>query len=171
MAASEDNQIVENHLKTGGEARVFSKKEFAGTIADECTVAYQRLKIRRKHRYIVYKIDGESEAIVIEKASPRNETFEDLKMAVPATDCRYVVYDYEYTTNDGRPTSKLFFLAWMPSNATPYAKMAYTTAKGSLRDLLDGVEDVTAKSKDEIALAFGMVEEEENDSDGDPDDW
>lgn len=169
--AAEDGQVVENHLKTGGEVREFTKKEFAGTVADECTEAYERLKIRRKHKFIVYKIDGDSEAIVIEKASARKETFEDLTRGLPGSDCRYVVYDHEFSTNDGRKASKLFFLAWMPSNATPYAKMAYTTAKGSLRELLTGVQDVTAQSIDQIALVFGMVEEEENEDYGDPDDW
>lgn len=63
---------------------------------------------------------------------------------LPYTDCRYAVYDHEFTTSDGRIADKLFFLSWMPHNATPYSKMAYAQGKGSLRDVLEGVLDVTA---------------------------
>ncbi|KAH8073917.1 hypothetical protein JL721_2469 [Aureococcus anophagefferens] len=47
----------------------------------------------------------------------------------PDADSRYAIFDYEFTTYDGRPTNKLFFLSWFPNNATPYSKMAYTQAK------------------------------------------
>src|SRR3546814_15871079 len=33
---------------------------------------------------------------------------------LPFTDCRYVVFDKEFTTHDGRKTNKLFFVAWLP---------------------------------------------------------
>lgn len=81
------------------------------------------------------------------------------------------MYEHEYTTHDGRPTDKIFFMSWMPNNATPYGKMAYAEAKGVLRGLLDGVFDSSVTALDQIEVAFGITEEEGEESDGDPDDW
>ena len=82
------------------------------------------------------------------------------------------MYDHEFTTHDGRPADKLFFLTWMPHNATPYSKMAYASGKGMLREGLDGVLDTTCAAMPEIEVAFGIKEEAPvDDEDGDPSDW
>ena len=53
---------TEAHLKTGGEQITFTNKTVAGSIDDECGKVFQLLKIRRKHRFIVYKIDSATDA-------------------------------------------------------------------------------------------------------------
>ncbi len=100
------------------------------------------MKLRRRHRYIIFKI-GDFE-IQIEKLGGRAESFEDFKRSLPFTDSRYAVYDQDYTTSDGRPASKLWFLSWFPNNSTPYNKMAYTSAKTKFREALPGVFDIQA---------------------------
>jgi len=121
----------------------------------------------------VFKIDLESEAIVVDVAGGKKATIDDFKACLPYTDCRFAVYDHEYTTADGRPADKLFFLSWMPHNATPYSKMAYASGKGMLRELLDGVIDTTCSQLDQLEEALGIVQEaaEDEDDPGDPDDW
>ncbi len=57
------------------------------------------------------------------------QTFADLKKALPYTDCRFAVFDHDVKTADGRQTSKLWFISWLPNNSTPYHKMAYTVRK------------------------------------------
>lgn len=57
------------------------------------------------------------------------------------------------------------------ASATPYAKMAYASGKGMLRETFDGVIDTTASNYDALEVAFGMVEEKVEEDDGDPDDW
>jgi hypothetical protein len=39
---------------------------------------------------------------------------DDLVAALPAADCRFIVYDHEYKAADGRATGKLFFICWNP---------------------------------------------------------
>ena len=106
-------------------------------------------------------------------AGAKKGTLEEFKACLPYTDCRYAVYDYEFTTKDGRPADKLYFMTWMPHNATPYSKMAYASGKGMLRERLDGVLDITSSALEGIEEALGMVEEkaEDDDEDGDPEDW
>ena len=120
---------TENHLKTGGEQITYANKATAGSVDPRCKEVFTQLKIRRKHRYIVYKIDPETEAVVVETIGARDADLDALLRALPDADSRYAIFDHAYKTYDGRPANKLFFLSWFPSNATPYSKMAYTHAK------------------------------------------
>lgn len=82
------------------------------------------MRLHRSSRYIIFKIG--KERIEVEKVAPRTATFQDLKKDLPYTDSRYVVYDQDYTTPDGRQASKIWFISWFPNNSIPYNKMAYT---------------------------------------------
>mmetsp|Transcript_19100 Transcript_19100/g.58795 ORF Transcript_19100/g.58795 Transcript_19100/m.58795 type:complete len:182 (-) Transcript_19100:51-596(-) len=163
---------TEAHLKTGGEQITFSNKTVAGSVDAKCGEVFQLLKIRRKHRFIVYRIDPETEAVVVETIGERKSGLPEMLAALPDADSRYVIFDHEYTTYDGRPTNKLFFLSWFPSNSTPYSKMAYTQAKSKVREVFTGVFDIMARTLDEArCLIVGEAESEEdqefNDSDFD----
>ena len=63
---------TENHLKTGGEQITYANKATAGSVDPRCKEVFTQLKIRRKHRYIVYKIDPETEAVVVETIGARD---------------------------------------------------------------------------------------------------
>ena len=162
---------TENHLKTGGEQITFANKTVAGSIDDECGKVFQLLKIRRKHRFIVYKIDATTEAVVPETIGPRASGLPDMLAALPDADSRYVIFDYEFTTYDGRPTNKLFFLSWFPNNATPYSKMAYTQAKSKVREVFTGVFDIMARTTEEARCAIVGEQEEESDQEFGDDDF
>ena len=135
-------------------------------ISIECSAVFEALKLRRKHRYIIYRI-GET-CIEVEKVGGRAETFADFKSSLPYTDARYGIFDQEYKTHDGRPASKLWFVSWLPNNSTPYNKMAYTSAKGKFRESLPGVFDVQSSTVEELESALGLAaaaDEEDNEFD------
>ena len=154
---------TEAHLKTGGEQVTFTNKTVAGSIDPECAKVFQLLKIRRKHRFIVYKIDSATEAVVPETIGARASGLAEMLAALPDADSRYVIFDYEFTTYDGRPTNKLFFLSWFPNNSTPYAKMAYTQAKSKVREIFTGVFDIMARTTEEARCLIVGEQEEESD--------
>jgi len=56
--------MTDNHLKTGGEQLQFKNRldVSSGTlvVSEECCQAFQELKLRRKFRYVVYKIGDEA---------------------------------------------------------------------------------------------------------------
>jgi hypothetical protein len=61
---------TENHTKTGGEALQFQNKlEVSNRISDACGETFQAMKLRRKHRYILFKIGDEE--IDVETAGER----------------------------------------------------------------------------------------------------
>ena len=76
------------HLRTDGESLEFvNKSEGHHEINAECAAVFEQLKIRRKHRYIVYRI-GEKE-IEVETIGERGASYEDFKSKLPFTDSRY----------------------------------------------------------------------------------
>ena len=48
---------------------------------------------------------------------------------------RYAFYDHSYTSADGRPCDKLYFIFWAPDIATPAAKMYYASHRSAVRAL------------------------------------
>lgn len=178
--------VDERHLRTdGGPTDIAGKSAMSGSseINPNCQVVYQELKLRRKYRYIIYKIGEED--INVEHTGATAESFEDFKSKLPFTECRYThllihslahlliysrrycVFDQDVTTKDGRKTSKLWFISWIPVNAITYMKMAYTQAKVKFRESLPGVFDCNPTNINELESALGVKEEEEEDNDFD----
>ena len=59
-------EIIDNHTKTGGEQVECQKRVVAASVDDSCGEAYTAFKIRRKHKFLVFKIDLESEKIIVD---------------------------------------------------------------------------------------------------------
>lgn len=81
-------------------------------VDDECKLKFLELKSKRNHRFIVYKIEEKMQQVMVEKIGNPNETYEDFTNSLPENECRYAVYDYDFTTNDNCQKSKIFFIAW-----------------------------------------------------------
>ena len=158
--------MSENHLKTGGVRLVDSNKvNESAEINPRVIEVFQELKLRRKHRFLIIHITDVD--INIETIGERNTTFDEMTASLPFTSCRFIIYDYEYETNDGRKASKIYFVNWMPNNSTPHNKMAYASAKSKLREQFTGVFDAQAADVDELAIRIGIKKEEEEDDDDD----
>lgn len=64
--------VVENHLKTGGEhIEDKNKLTVSNQVSTACFDTFQEMKIRKKHRYIIFKL-GEEE-IEIETVGDRDQ--------------------------------------------------------------------------------------------------
>jgi len=151
------------HLKTGGEQRVAKEKVRAAALAEEVAVIFKQLKVRRKYRYAIFKI--QEDTIIVEKTGPPDAKWQDFAGLLPYTDCRFAIYDHPYKTSDGRQTSKLLFICWFPTNSNSHKKMAYTDGKALLKEHLQGVLDVNGRSIEELEVAIGIREEDDEDSD------
>mmetsp|Transcript_17855 Transcript_17855/g.60685 ORF Transcript_17855/g.60685 Transcript_17855/m.60685 type:complete len:165 (-) Transcript_17855:121-615(-) len=156
---------VENHTKTGGEVQQYDEKDraVAGDLDPAVRDIYEQLKIRRAYRFLILAILDD--VIRVETAGEREQTFEDFKALLPFSECRYAVFEKEFTTHDGRKASKLFFLTWLPHNSVPHQKMAYTQGKRLIREALDGLFDTQAATPGEVDVAFEFVRAEEEEDD------
>ena len=81
-------------------------------VDDECKLKFLELKAKRNHRFIVFKIEEKTQEVIVEKLGSPEETYEDFTNSLPANECRYAVFDYNFTTNENCQKSKIFFFAW-----------------------------------------------------------
>lgn len=79
-------------------------------VDDECKLKFVELKAKRNYRFIVFKI--ESQDVVVEKLGSPEETYDDFAASLPPDECRYAVFDFDFTTNENCQKSKIFFIAW-----------------------------------------------------------
>ncbi|KAF7148369.1 hypothetical protein RHSIM_Rhsim03G0185700 [Rhododendron simsii] len=93
-------------LALGGEANAVSGM----VVDDECKLKFLELKTKRNFRYIIFKI--EAQKVVVEKVGSPEESYEDFSTALPADECRYSVFDFDFTTEENCQKSKIFFIAW-----------------------------------------------------------
>ncbi|KAJ8564539.1 hypothetical protein K7X08_000999 [Anisodus acutangulus] len=91
--------------------------------------------------------------VVVEKIGRHDETHEDFANNLPADECRYAVFDYDFTTNENVQKSKIFFVAWAPETARVRSKMLYASSKDRFRRELDGVQvELQATDASEMSL-------------------
>ncbi|CAG0883622.1 unnamed protein product [Cyprideis torosa] len=117
------------------------------TVSDNCKTVFDEIKKEKKHRYIIFLIKDDTQ-IDIEKIGDRAATYsnflDDLR-AAGAGECRYGVYDFEYThqcqgTAEVSKKQKLFLMSWCPDTAKIKKKMLYSSSFDALKKSLVGVQ-------------------------------
>jgi hypothetical protein len=81
-------------------------------VSDQCQVAFDEVKMAKKSKYVIFKINDEKTSIVVDSAGGATETYDDFKSKLPADDCRYGIIDFGYVLPDGRENSKILFVFW-----------------------------------------------------------
>ncbi|XP_002735215.1 uncharacterized protein LOC100369868 [Saccoglossus kowalevskii] len=109
-------------------------------VHDDVVEEFQKIKIGHKYKYLIFKIaDSLKEIVVHHKESDKDCTYESFKSNLPADECRYAVYDMNYTLPDGGERNKLVFYVWCPDTAKIKQKMLYASSRDALRKKLVGV--------------------------------
>ena len=119
---------------------LLSQQSTGVTVHDDITATFNDFKLGQgvKRRYMLYTIKDKKE-IVIDSDGERSKTYDDFCAVLPDDDCRYALIDLELTTTDGRPTSKLVLITWVPDTASVRNKMLYSGSKEALKTALNGV--------------------------------
>mmetsp|Transcript_264 Transcript_264/g.477 ORF Transcript_264/g.477 Transcript_264/m.477 type:complete len:140 (+) Transcript_264:87-506(+) len=127
------------------------------SVSDDVINEFNEMKLKRiSPKFIVYSIvDGQ---IVTENRGETEASFEEFISNLPADDCRYAIYDMDFTTTDGRPGNKLVMVSWAPDSAKVKSKMIYAGSKDALTRALVGVSTkITATDLSELTVD-AMVE-------------
>lgn len=66
-------------------------------------------KSSNKTTFIIFKIDGGS---IVTEQSSEDKDFDNFVALLPENECRYAIYKFDFTTNDGRPNTKLVTITW-----------------------------------------------------------
>ncbi|KAF9925686.1 cofilin [Mortierella antarctica] len=115
-----------------------------------CVDAFQSLKLGKKVKYIIYKLSDDNKSITVEKDAAEG-TYDDFLAGLPSDDCRYAVYDFDYSSPDG-DRNKIVFYAWSPDSAKIKSKMIYSSSKEALRKSLNGIAvEIQGTDFDEVS--------------------
>jgi cofilin len=57
-------------------------------VPDEVRNEFQALRMKRKHRYVIYKANDAKDAVEIDKIGERSETWDQFKEAMPKNNSR-----------------------------------------------------------------------------------
>ncbi|XP_031283923.1 actin-depolymerizing factor-like [Pistacia vera] len=122
-------------------------------VNDECKLKFLELKAKRNHRFIVFKIEEQIQQVTVEKVGSPEETYDDFTNSLPANECRYAVFDFDFTTEENVQKSKIFFIAWAPDTSRVRSKMVYSSSKDRFKRELDGIQvELQATDPSEMSL-------------------
>ncbi|KAJ8752912.1 hypothetical protein K2173_008647 [Erythroxylum novogranatense] len=120
-------------------------------VEDDCKLKFLELKAKRNYRFIVFKV--ESQQVVVDKLGSPQESYDNFTACLPADECRYAVYDFDFTTDENCQKSKIFFIAWAPDAARVRNKMVYASSKDRFKRELDGIQvELQATDPSEISI-------------------
>ncbi|KAG8898946.1 cofilin [Tulasnella sp. 403] len=107
----------------------------------DCVTTYNELKLRKKYRSIIYKINDKQPEIVVERTMTDADgaDYEKFILSLPEDEPRWAVYDFEYSLGDEGKRNKLVFIAWSPDGSKIKQKMTYASSKDELRRSLVGI--------------------------------
>ena len=103
---------------------------------------------------MIFKIEGDSDIIQEGDSGKRDQTYDDFCGKLQETgEPRYGVVDCEFTTTDGRPNSKIVFVAYIPDSCKIKQKMVYSGSKDALKRVLLGIMvDINATDSSELSF-------------------
>ncbi|KAK8657206.1 hypothetical protein V6N13_035458 [Hibiscus sabdariffa] len=123
-------------------------------VDDECKLKFLELKARRNYRYIIFKIHEQQ--VVVDKVGNPTSTYEEFTASLPANECRYAVFDFDFTTDENCQKSKIFFIAWAPDTSRVRSKMVYASSKDRFKRELDGIQ-VELQATDPSEMSFDII--------------
>ncbi|KAM2729196.1 hypothetical protein EV1_000616 [Malus domestica] len=122
-------------------------------VHDDCKLKFLELKAKRNFRFIVFKIEEKIQQVIVEKLGGPDESYDDFSASMPADECRYAVYDFDFTTNENCQKSKIFFIAWAPDTSRVRSKMLYASSKDRFKRELEGIQvELQATDPSEMSL-------------------
>jgi len=135
------------------------------SIPPEVVSAFKDLKTRRKHAWLLLRIDTEKFALEVVKAgAPGPRALPELLSALPLAAGAYFVFDLPTKNTYGGQGSSLRFFTWAPAAAPGKATVIYASQRRALDAVFTGCIDSLATSKGDVEAALGSqgaaVEEE-----------
>jgi len=106
----------------------------------------------RKARYATFKVVDNNNQLLIntDKISERSVNYKDFLRDLKDNQPRFCIYDYEYLSNDQRPTSALYCIYWIPQNCNQQERILYSSGKSNFVTYLNGYKNFTCEDKDEV---------------------
>lgn len=125
-------------------------------VRQEVQDRFSEIKLKHSYRYILFKLTDDLKEICVEKCADKGASYDeflkDMAAARSNGECRYAVYDAEYTTLNNQQRNKLVFFLWAPEDAKLKQKMVYTSSKDAIKKKVEGIaKEIQATDSDEIS--------------------
>ena len=89
---------------------------------------------------------------MLESEGPAKADVTPMIDALPDDACRYIFFDYNFTTPDKRSLGRTFFVNWTPAKSPIFDKVKYSSNKKNIMNALDGAQVVLqADSKADLS--------------------
>jgi len=134
-------------------------------VSQACKNSFDEVKKGKIHRYVIYVIE-EEKTIAVETVGNRTATYDDFLHDLTKSgeaECRYGLYDFEYThqcegATEKSKKEKLFLMSWCPDTAKIKKKMLYSSSFDALKKALVGVQKYI-QATDSAEASLESVEE------------
>ena len=124
----------------------------SGIEVDQSVVTlFNDMKIRHTNKYAIFRIE-KKKAIVLDLSADANadadettdregdkKRFQELSTLLKTAEPRYVLYDFRFTTKEGRLINKLAFIFWCPEDSKVGDKMLYAASKDAIKKTFNGL--------------------------------
>ncbi|KAF2318686.1 hypothetical protein GH714_010057 [Hevea brasiliensis] len=130
-------------------------------VHDDCKLKFLELKAKRTYRFIVFKIEEKQKQVIVEKLGEPTNSYEDFTASLPADECRYAVYDFDYVTDENCQKSRIVFIAWSPDTSKVRSKMIYASSKDRFKRELDGIQ-VELQATDPTEMGLDVIRSRSN---------
>ena len=128
------------------------------TCDDEILSTFEDFKLQKNDfkgiPFIVYRINDKKTKIIIDKVGEVGQSYDDFVAVLPENDPRYGIVDIKFETDDGRETSKLVMISWVPDTAKVRSKMLYAGSKETLKAAVAGGIGIIINANDHSDLDF-----------------
>lgn len=154
MRRSPSNPNVPTNIpKMGGIRKMGQGTSMSGiAVTEDAVNLFYMMRLKSTYKWALWQVDDSGTSVTIAAVGEKDSTYEDFLAAFPDTDCRYGVYDFDYTTEDGQKLHKMVFFNWAPDSARVKAKMMYASTKDYFKSHLDGLSlEFQASDLDEIS--------------------
>ncbi|KAK5575219.1 hypothetical protein RB653_010475 [Dictyostelium firmibasis] len=111
-------------------------------LSPECQQYYQDVRIKNKYQGVVYKINKETNQMIIDKTFQNGCSFNELIQCFKENECSIIVFKYVVLNSP-----KLYFIYWGSETAPQSDKVLYSNAKLTLAITLKGIDVKIAGTK------------------------
>ncbi|KAF5733813.1 actin-depolymerizing factor 2-like [Tripterygium wilfordii] len=113
-------------------------------------------------------IEEKQKQVVVEKLGEPTDSYEDFTSSLPADECRYAVYDFDYVTEENCQKSRIILIAWYcllfhrsPDTSKVRNKMIYASSKDRFKRELDGIQ-VELQATDPTEMGLDVIRSRSN---------
>jgi cofilin len=121
--------------------------------SDEQVTLYNELKIDKKHRCIILKLNSTNDGLEVEHVGSRDFQIKELENQLPNDDCRFIIFDFEYDTDENPPrhTTKLILILWCPDNTPIKKRVPFSSTKAEVKSTFVGIQkDIQVSDKSQL---------------------